>query len=164
LANHQHDATFRIGQMRQKKLGILVANNTTNEYNSNWQILKRSQMKRRDPKLRIQQIWNTMTLESQQKIVNNKLTIKSALRKANKEHKAAIRDHRKHRATHMDRKVADINERDTSQQKLTIKGLATRERKRNDFKVIKKVFKNTKGAGITTIEAPCLTQPGNGEL
>jgi hypothetical protein len=125
-----------------------------------WQILNRSRKKKRNPFQRIKQIWNTMNTDSQQIIQTNKLSIKSALRKANKEHKQAIRNHRKHRATHMDRKVADTIERGTSKQKLTLKSLAARERKRNDFKIIKSVFKNTKGAGITTIEAPCPTHAG----
>jgi Reverse transcriptase (RNA-dependent DNA polymerase) len=119
-----------------------------------WNIKKKSSRQQIDSTTRLEQIQRNMKEETIISIKENTKSISKAFDAALKHHIELLRDHYNIRQEHLEDMVEDYNSRGDPSQATTIKELKHRERNRNDHKVIKRVFKEGNGKGITSLEIP----------
>jgi hypothetical protein len=129
----------------------LVQSNLRIQY---WVVLNKARRQRTDPTKRLQDIHDKMTDESIERIRNTTVTVKSALRKAIKEHGKLLKKHRELREEHLGKKREEICERGNGEQMVTLKSLIFREKNRQDFAFLRSIFKPNNNTGINNIDIP----------
>jgi hypothetical protein len=119
-----------------------------------WNIVKKAYNEQIDASDRIEYILSKLSDETKKQFKNNKLDYEEALQEAIKLHNINLKNHFELRKEHLQSMADDFNDRSETNKSNTIKSLMKREESRNDFKKLRRIFKGSKGKGITTLEIP----------
>jgi hypothetical protein len=98
--------------------------------------------------------------ESKNTIIDNTITIYSAMRQSLNTHNKLCKDHYQLRDNYLQKKVEEYNARDDTTEVMNIEKLIRRERRRQDHAFIRKIIKNKRSKGLTVLEIPCPISPG----
>jgi hypothetical protein len=103
-------------------------------------------------------ITSRMTITTKSRMDSYTGSVREKLNLANSHHSKLVMENYKSREAYLNQLIEDLEERDP-RAKQSIKNILHRERVKNDFRVICKVLKGNKGAGIKHIEVQDIRAP-----
>jgi Reverse transcriptase (RNA-dependent DNA polymerase) len=127
-----------------------------------WNVMVKMKRQRINSSPRIAALKAKMTEETIRIIEQNTRSYRAAFRRSVKDDKAIKKEHRKLRQEYLEDKLEELNlnEKATGKQFTSMRSLLAREQQRHDFAYIRSITKPSKGKGLTYIEVPHLTIPG----
>jgi hypothetical protein len=124
-----------------------------------WCVKIKSQKQQTDSSKRLNSIIQRMTSATKSLIHNTNTSMTIALKDAITNHKEILANSYELRLEYLQGLVKDMNERGTSAQVATVKGIIHREQTRHDFQTIRRCLKEISYKGLTSIEVPCEDNP-----